>query len=51
MLPNPFGRHQPDPLRQWWDDGLFVTAYLVCSRPMIKPVNGVWQLVGSEARR
>jgi len=51
MLHRLLGRHQPDPSLQHWENGHFVTACLVCSRAMIKPVNGVWQLAGREARR
>jgi hypothetical protein len=43
-----FGKHQPDPSLQRWENGLFITACTVCRRAMVKPVNGAWQL--SDAR-
>jgi hypothetical protein len=43
-----FGKHQPDPALQRWENGLFITACLTCHRAMIKPVNGIWQLRGKE---
>lgn len=46
-----FGKHEADPAEQRWQNGLFVSACLVCRRAMVKPVNRDWQLAAGPVRR
>jgi hypothetical protein len=39
-----FGRHVPDPQRNRWDDGYFVTQCTLCGEAMVKLPGLPWRL-------
>lgn len=51
ILHNLLGRHRPDPSEQRWDNGLFVSACILCGRMMVKPASHEWQLAAELKRR
>ena len=44
ILHNLFGRHVPDPQRNRWEGGYFVTVCTLCGQAMVKLPGLPWKL-------
>lgn len=44
FLHNLLGRHLPDPQRNHWEGGYFVTQCTLCGQPMVKLPGLPWRL-------
>lgn len=46
ILHNLLRRHRPDPVEEHVENGLLMSACLLCGRPMVEPSKRGWQLAG-----